>query len=363
MSSWKNRGEIEIFLLIGIVILSVFLAGGIDTQSSVDLSPSNNQLVNVNTNPSPNSTSSSSQDLQIQTFNGVPITPPPTSAPAPVVNSVTTPVITNTTPASAPVTPTNWCSDNTGQNMSGAGCDCPGITLTCSNGNNSASCPYTVAGPPNANGVIPFVCSDLASQCGRSAEAPGNGTYCYAKPVIYLYPTRPTNISVKIQTSGKITVSDPLYGNGWDNVLAFPSGNLIYRNKTYSELFYETNVSDVKPMDGGIVVATKDIKQELYNLTARLGLIKNEQDELVNWWTPRLEALNKPYILVSLVDPKAKERTDKVLITPSPDTRIEFLLYFKGFDDKVTLPSLNLPQTPKRVGFTEVEWGGTIDYQ
>lgn len=52
------------------------------------------------------------------------------------------------------------------------------------------------------------------------------GAMC--KPVIYLYPTEPTDISVNIDfpDGGKFTCTYPDYGNGW-NVTAYPDGTVI----------------------------------------------------------------------------------------------------------------------------------------
>jgi hypothetical protein len=154
-----------------------------------------------------------------------------------------------------------------------------------------------------------------------------------------------------------------LYENGWDNVLANPDGKLQYKGKQYKELFYESSVNDVKAPKDGLVVRTQDIEKSLTDLTTKLGLTQTERNELIEWWVPRIKALNKPYTLVSLIDKSEKERTDKVVINPNPDTRIEFILYFKGLNYGISIPSLNLPPTPQRIGFTAVEWGGTIDYQ
>jgi len=53
---------------------------------------------------------------------------------------------------------------------------------------------------------------------------------------------------------------------------------------------------------------------------------------------------------------------DKVIITPEPDTFIFFLAYFKPLSQPIQVKPLMLPlEPPKRVGFTAVEWGGTID--
>jgi hypothetical protein len=51
-----------------------------------------------------------------------------------------------------------------------------------------------------------------------------------------------------------------------------------------------------------------------------------------------------------------------VNISPKPDTFIEILVYFKPLKQQIPLAPLILPVTPKRIGFTAVEWGGTIDF-
>jgi hypothetical protein len=61
------------------------------------------------------------------------------------------------------------------------------------------------------------------------------------------------------------------------------------------------------------------------------------------------------------LDEQEKERIDHVEITPKPDTRIEYLFYFKGLQNFNNIKALELPKYPQRIGFTEVEWGGTID--
>ena len=186
---------------------------------------------------------------------------------------------------------------------------------------------------------------------------------CVAKPIIYLYPTVATLINVKVKVPGKIIVSDPLYPvDGWKNVLAQPNGQLTYKNKAYNELFFESDVDKVNAPDNGIIISKKDLKEKLSDATNKLGLIGNEQTEFLDYWLPVLNNLNEPYILFSVIDPTEKERIDHVDIYPTPDTKIEFLAYFKPqHTSETTLKPLKLPDTPPaRLGFTSVEWGGTI---
>lgn len=200
---------------------------------------------------------------------------------------------------------------------------------------------------------------------GQKLSDPNCLAACFGKPVIYLYPVIPMLVDVELVIPGRVTVSDPLYPEGgWKNVLAYPNGTLVYQKKTYKELYYESQVDKVNAPDTGVVIPTKDLQMTLASITTKLGLVKHERDEFLEYWLPRLQELNAPYILFSLVDPVEKERTDHVNITPEPMTRIEFLAYFKPQQEPTTtLKPLKLPEKPpERIGFTAVEWGGTIAY-
>lgn len=213
--------------------------------------------------------------------------------------------------------------------------------------------------------TVPFRQYSLRIHCTRNfvnAALPGSLPFCFGKPVIYLYPEKPTYVSVKLNIPGEIYISDPHYPEeGWKDVLAHPDGTLYYQGKKYHELYYESAVSDVKTPKNGIIVPKKQIKQEIIRVTTQLGLIKHEQDEFLEYWMPKVEEINKPFILISLIDPVEKERIDGIEYSIEPDTRIEFLVYFKGVDKKKKIEPLKLPEKiPERIGFTAVEWGGTI---
>ncbi len=219
----------------------------------------------------------------------------------------------------------------------------------------------TLGGVPLKDSLGRPLAYGLRCQWLRNTLADGR-EYCVAKPVVYLYPETPTYVDVSVTTTGKIVVSDPLYpAGGWKSVFAKPDGTLVYKNRTYSELFYESNVKDIKKPANGLVFETANLDEELSRALSKIGLNNNEKKEFLDYWIPNLKRLNSAYILFSLIDPNEKERIDKVNITPEPDTRIEFIAYFKPLDKMVELPELKLGPTPQRNGFTLVEWGGTID--
>lgn len=185
---------------------------------------------------------------------------------------------------------------------------------------------------------------------------------CKGKPVVYLYPTKPTYVDVILGGNGYLVQSIPHYPDGgWKHVLAYPTGMLSYEGNTYRELYYEGVVSDTKAPPSGLVIPTAQLHQKLTSLTLRLGLLPSEAAEFVDYWTPHLEALHAPYVLFSVLDPIEKERVDQVTIIPKPDTMIAFLAYFKPLQTAVApVKPLILPDPPERKGFTAVEWGGII---
>lgn len=245
--------------------------------------------------------------------------------------------------------PEKLCSldDDTGKPVP-PDCNCIDMVVNCKNGQ-----PFNDDGSPDSFAI---------GICG-SPLAPGDGRYCYAKPVIYLYPEIPTLVNVTVKTNGTIVISDPHYPQGgWKDILAYPDGKLLYKGKQYRELFYESSIENYKKPEKGIVIKTDQLIPELSGILDRLGLIGAEKDEFLSFWVPRLKVLKSPFIFFSLIDKTEKEKTDNVIITPRPDTMIDFIAYFKAIPSPVYDNTFQLPPKPERKGFTVVEWGGSIDY-
>ena len=195
--------------------------------------------------------------------------------------------------------------------------------------------------------------------------APPNGCFaaCIAKPIVYLYPPEKTSVDVIVSAPGEIFISDPDYPvGGWKDVIAYPDGQLEYKGNTYSELFYETNVTkQISMPEKGFVIARDALEPSLRNYVTKIGLQGREVNDFLAYWVPTLEGLNSPYIFFSILPHDVKESVDHLTIVPEPDTRIEFIAYFKPLTEEIAIPALELPKTPpSREGFTEVEWGGTI---
>ena len=177
------------------------------------------------------------------------------------------------------------------------------------------------------------------------------------KPIIYLYPTTTTDVSVKLAHPELITSSYPKYINGWQ-VTADPSGKLIDKQtgrELYS-LYWEGANRNAKMHADGFVVKGSDTATFLEDKLATLGLTEREAEEFIIYWLPVLEQNNYNYIRFETL---AEINSYMPLeINPKPDTLIRVIMDYKPLDAPITVTEQKLT-TPTRTGFTVVEWGGT----
>lgn len=176
-----------------------------------------------------------------------------------------------------------------------------------------------------------------------------------AKPVVYLYPTTSTVVSVRVGAS--VTVSDPFYEkNGWQNVLADPSGALSYRGQTYGSLFWEGQGYGSYPaITSGTVVKRADAAKTMRTQLAAQGLNAQETKDFMAFWEPKVP--NKPYVRLTWLTTAQMNELAPLMVTPKPQTVIRVFLDMDGYDVAPNLPKQTLTKTPRQ-GFTVVEWGG-----
>lgn len=178
------------------------------------------------------------------------------------------------------------------------------------------------------------------------------------KPIIYLYPTKDTEVSVKLKYKDNITVSYPKYSDGW-NVLAKKDGSLIdiLTNKNLYSLYYENkNAVKFKVEKDGFIVKGTNIAEFLEEKLSILGLTERETEEFIIYWLPKLETNKYNYIRFATTD-EINENMP-LEINPNPDTIIRVLMTFKGLEKPINIQEQQL-ETTNRTGFVAVEWGGT----
>jgi hypothetical protein len=178
------------------------------------------------------------------------------------------------------------------------------------------------------------------------------------KPVLYLYPTQKTNVSVKLNLHNQTLMHPyPAYKNGW-NVTAEPNGNIVNNetNRAHYCLFWETKGDDlIQKFEQGFVVEGAKTADFLEQKLALLGLTPKEANEFIIFWLPQME--NNPYNLIYFAK-KEYENACNLDISPKPDALIRIMMVWQPSNQKIALPEQNITPAPARKGFVAVEWGG-----
>lgn len=179
-----------------------------------------------------------------------------------------------------------------------------------------------------------------------------------AKPVIYLYPEKGTEVSVKIEPKGGLSKSEPEYGDGW-NVLANPSGDLIESStgKNYPYLFWEGRGAIYVEPKKGFVVEKENVHAFLIEKLTLLGLNEKERADFIEFWEPYMQSA--PYYFVAFLGNREMDAIAPLSINPAPDTIIRVLMDFSPLDRPIKTEEYEI-KTPARKGFTAVEWGGVM---
>ncbi len=191
----------------------------------------------------------------------------------------------------------------------------------------------------------------------KTAESvPVSGVETFAKPVLYLYPTQTTDVTVKV-ANVDLTCTYPAYNDGW-SVTAFPDGTLINHTdgREYSYLFWEGMGELETDFSEGFCVRGEDTAAFLQQTLSNLGLTPREYNEFIVWWLPQMQ--DNPYNLIHFAW-EEYDRAAPLEISPAPDTLLRVFMVWQASDTFVDIPAPILPEAPVREGFTVVEWGGT----
>lgn len=192
----------------------------------------------------------------------------------------------------------------------------------------------------------------------RDQLAPNAGC---AKPVVYLYPTKTTNVSVRVGADVKVSIPKYDPKQGWKNVLAQPNGNLTYQGKHYDSLFWEgPGIGQYPSITSGTVIPTSLAVTTIRAQLSQLGLNQKESDDFVTYWQDKMPS--KPYTRLTWLTTSELNQLAPLNISPKPDTLIRVFLDYSGLDTPITIPTQKLDSTP-RDGFTVVEWGGLSPYK
>lgn len=178
------------------------------------------------------------------------------------------------------------------------------------------------------------------------------------KPILYLYPEEKINITIKLGYKEKLTSSYPLYIDGW-KVIVNPDGTLIdtETGRELYSLYWEGIHTESIKLDEGFIVEDDEIIEFLEDKLSLLGLNERESEEFIIYWLPKLQENKYNYIRFASIDEINKNMPLEFSI--EPDTIIRVLMQYKPLNNPIKIKEQQL-ETPNRVGFTVVEWGGTI---
>ena len=184
--------------------------------------------------------------------------------------------------------------------------------------------------------------------CGDDWEA--------GKPVIYLYPEQPTDVSVRLDYQGKFTYTYPAYNDGWQ-VTAYPDGRLVNKadGSEHYYLFWEGSGQSDWDFSSGFCVPGPETEGFLRKVLPQTGLLPREYNDFITYWVPRMQ--HNRYNLIHFAG-EPYERLAPLTVTPSPDAILRVHMVYRPLASPVELP----PQTFEpfeRNGFTVVEWGGS----
>lgn len=205
------------------------------------------------------------------------------------------------------------------------------------------------------------------------------------KPVIYLYPPKPTNVSVRLEMPVEFTTEIPVYQGGW-HVLAQPDGTLTdltsrsndcnqydanhfgaeyakeaCQTNKYPYLYWAGSVRSVtmpKPT-GGWVVANDQLEDFLSAKLTIMGLTSAEQRDFLAYWVPTIKHHQAPWYQIGFLQTSELGQLFPMTVSPQPDSMLRIFLDYTPLQRK---PEKNpTPQQLERVertGFTLIEWGG-----
>lgn len=183
------------------------------------------------------------------------------------------------------------------------------------------------------------------------------GIVNYAKPILYLYPTRKTEVTVSFERPYLLTTTYPKFATNWQ-VTAYENGDLYdFKGNYYYGLYWEEKGFTDIDFSTGFYVTKESAIDFLEEKLSIIGLNNRERNEFIMYWLPILEKNGQSLVYFELTE--ERENYNKLIISPKPDSLLRVAIHVKKVESPVKINKQELP-TFKRKGFTAVEWGGVV---
>lgn len=169
------------------------------------------------------------------------------------------------------------------------------------------------------------------------------------KPNLYLYPTAPTDVSVRLPAWRRVTESEPRYPvDGW-RVRAWPDGRLDTNVGQRDYLFYEMNYdADKFQTRTGWCVQGPLAQQSIADAMADLGFLPNEIGDFATAWDGEFPETDQMTIYPQF------EGLAVLHIEPQPDSLLRAWFLVAPGCRKVEPAVFPVVE---RVGYHAAEWG------
>ncbi len=188
------------------------------------------------------------------------------------------------------------------------------------------------------------------------------------KPVIYFYPEKTMDVSVKLQVNGALGFTYPApnvdrefqpNAVGW-NFTADTNGTIHLRGKQFDYLFWdaETNINIAKvDQNSGFVVKRENLSTFFEEKLTTMGLNPREREDFITYWAPQMQTNETSFIHFMFTE--EYNQIASISIHPKPD---HLFRVFMLWDDAAKLDTGKVHdqkiETFTREGFTVIEWGG-----
>lgn len=167
-------------------------------------------------------------------------------------------------------------------------------------------------------------------------------------PNLYLYPTTPSTLSVRLPRPERLKATDPPYlGHGWE-VAAWPDGRLSTQAGPRDFLFYEVRVALADfQRSAGWCSARSQALADMETAMATVGFLDREIADFAEFWDRELPAA--PWLTVyPQRDPAPPD------IEPRPDHLLQLWFLVERGCAPVDAP--DLAPTPRRA-YHAADWG------
>lgn len=179
----------------------------------------------------------------------------------------------------------------------------------------------------------------------------------FCKPVIYLYPTSETEVSVEMDIKGTNLFLYPEYEDKWE-FTARPNGDLKFGDDIYNYLFWEATPSEefqlTEDLDG-FLVAKNDVVSFLEEKLTLANFSSKEKADFITYWGPRLIQNDLNFIHFIFNDDGNKYA--ELNINPRPDNVYRIYMIWSAVAEPFDVQEQQIPSA-NRDGFNVLEWGG-----